>query len=430
LFNKSFKELVSGTIPVLFVRFLAMFTSYIFTFMVSRLYGANAMGYFALSQTLLMIFSVISRLGLDSAAVKFISQTFYNNQFNKMRIIYFEMIKLIIYAGSIISFLLFLSSTIMANHIMKNPEMDYIIKITSFAVLPFALLFFHSECFRALKKMVYYSIFRNMTPMFLASIILLIFYYNVDISFIHPIYSYLLSVILLSIISFLLWIFKLPKSDKNNFSITKKELFSVSMPMLLTSSIFFIFYWITILFLSIYCTPTEIGVYDVAFKISMVISIALFAASGIAAPKFAELYSSKKLKELKDVIRKTTNISFFIATPLFLIIVLFSETILGFFGSEFILGKSTLVLLSVGQFIHCLSGPVMNIFQMTGREKKFQKIVVVTLFINLFLSIVLIPNFGFKGAAISNMISMMVWNLTSVFFIKKDFNILTINIFK
>ena len=58
---------------------------------------------------------------------------------------------------------------------------------------------------------------------------------------------------------------------------------------------------------------------------------------------------------------------------------------------------------------------------MTGYQRIFNKIVIVSAAINISLNYVLIPIWGIEGAAIASLISMVFWNITSVIYIKKRF---------
>ena len=99
--------------------------------------------------------------------------------------------------------------------------------------------------------------------------------------------------------------------------------------------------------------------------------------------------------------------------------------LLSFFGTEFLIAKNTLLILLIGQIVNAMSGSVGFILQMTGREKVYQNILLLTLVINITLNIILIPKFGIEGAAIASAFSLLLWNLCSVFYIYRKYNVLT-----
>ncbi len=86
------------------------------------------------------------------------------------------------------------------------------------------------------------------------------------------------------------------------------------------------------------------------------------------------------------------------------------------------------MILVVGYFTNAISGPVGTILNMTGHQMVFQKIVLSAAVVNIILNIILIPGFGINGSAIASSVSMCLWNIISVIYVKKKFNILTLYI--
>ena len=103
---------------------------------------------------------------------------------------------------------------------------------------------------------------------------------------------------------------------------------------------------------------------------------------------------------------------------------------LSIFGEDFIIGKNALLILLIGQSVSVMSGSVGFILQMTGKEKIFQNILFLALLVNIGLNILLIPTYGILGAAIASTISIVFWNLTSVVYIYKEYQVLTFFNFK
>ena len=101
----------------------------------------------------------------------------------------------------------------------------------------------------------------------------------------------------------------------------------------------------------------------------------------------------------------------------------YSETLLFLFGENLLLYKNALYLMCLAQFINILSGSVGLIMQMTDNEKIFKNIIIISLIINIILSILLIPKFGIWGAVYSSSISLVLWNILAIVFIKKKINI-------
>jgi O-antigen/teichoic acid export membrane protein len=219
------------------------------------------------------------------------------------------------------------------------------------------------------------------------------------------------------------------KSDLSDrkASLTIVEILKVSAPMSLSSSIGFLMGWADTILIGILRTEAELGIYNVAFRIAMITSIILFAVNSIAAPKFAELYGCKNYIELRRTLRTVRQIIFCCSVPLFLILFYKASWILALFGPDFENGKTTLLLLLVGQFVSVVAGPMSNILEMSGREKCVQNVMVSALFANLIFSVILIPKYGIVGAAISNMICVAGRNVIWFHYVESHMNVLTVN---
>lgn len=391
-------------------------------------YGAAVLGLFALAQTVLFLITIFTRLGLDTASIRFVSEKIATNKNSEIKEIYLKILYLVIPLCLFMSVLMYFSAQVIAIKIFYKPDMTVLLKIVAIAITPFTILFIHSEIFRGFKNTILYSFFRQSTLPIIATVFLVIFYLNNSNQFYNPLISHLISIGSLFVISsIILW--KKTFSTIPNLkikSIKFQGLLKISIPMMFTSSMLYILQWTDTLVLGIYRPEWEIGVYNIAIKISMVSSITLFAINSIAAPKFAELFYSKKMQDFKIIIHQSTRLIFWTSIPILIIFITFPQFFLGIFGEEYIVGKWAMVFLVIGQFINAISGSVGYILQMTGKQKYFQKIILFSTLINLILNFILIPVYGIIGAAIASMISIAIWNIISIYKIYKSYGILTV----
>ena len=424
--NLNYVELIKGSSSAMLIRILGVIATYILTVFISRFYGKDARGIFALSQTVLMLISVFSRFGFDTASVKFVSENLSLNKIKELRNIYFKILKFVVPLSLVISTIFYYLAPFLAINIMGKEEMIIPFHIISFAILPFAILFIHSESLRGMKKIIFYALFRNMSSPVITTLFLLLFYIN-GFRYLHfPIYSYVISIFILSFISFFVWFFYMPKhknSNENNINIL--DLLSVSYPMMFTSSMSYLLQWSGIIILGIFVSKGEVGIYSVAVRISYITTITLFAIESIAAPKFSELYANKKINEFKNIIHQSTRLIFWFSAPILFLFLLFPTFFLGLFGEEFIIGKNVLILLVISQFITSCSGSVGYILQMTGKQKIFQYIIFFSALLNIILNFIFVPKYGITGAAISSLLSMMFRNFVSIYMVYYFYKIIT-----
>ncbi|NUO09147.1 MAG: flippase [Candidatus Brocadia sp.] len=421
-------ELLKGSSIAFIMRIIGMIFSYIFTLVITRNFGADAMGVFALSFTALSIFSIIGRLGVDTALLRFVAEYSAQDRWDLVKEIYIKSMKIVIPFCLILSLVLYILSPYMAKYIFHKEYLSPYFRIISFAVLPMVLILINSNALRALKKIKESSFFQNISNFLFASIILvaLVFFTN---QLYIPIVSYVIALFLGAIVSQISWQKNAKLGPVAYKKTTKlKTVLYVSLPMLLSSSMFFIMHWIDTIMLGILKTEAEVGVYNIVLKVATLTNITLVAINTIAAPKFAEFYSKGDMAGLGKTTRQSTKLIFWTSFPTLIVIFLFPSLILGIFGEEFRAGIYALLFLTFGQFINSISGSVALILQMTGKQKVFQNIMLIATVINVILNAILIPRYGIDGAAFASMISVIFWNLASVFYIKQYLNVLTVYI--
>ena len=83
--NPDFVKLLTGSGLVFFFKVLGALAGYILAYVITTSYGAETFGVFELCLTFLTIFSVLGRLGLDGALVRFIPEYKEKGEFNSMQ---------------------------------------------------------------------------------------------------------------------------------------------------------------------------------------------------------------------------------------------------------------------------------------------------------------------------------------------------------
>jgi len=420
------KELLKGSSIAFAFRITGMLTGYMFTLLISRNLGAGAVGIFALSLTVLTVFSVVGRLGFDTALLRFVAEYSSQDRWDLVKEVYLKAIKLVVPLTILLSGLLFFSSTFIANYVFHKEYLGTSFMLVSFAILPMVLIFINSESLRGLKKIKEYVFLQNVSVFLFATIILavaLLFTKDEHV----PVIAYIVSLFFVSVLSLTHWLrsARLNEITRGN-GVKLKTILNVSLPLLLSSSLFLIMQWTDTIMLGVFRAEAEVGVYSVALKVAGLTSVALFAINSIAAPKFAEFYGRGDMEGLGKIARQSTKLIFWTSFPILLIFLLFPTFILGIFGGEFKTGAYALIILTFGQFVNAISGSVGYILQMTGKQRVFQGIILLATVINIILNVILIPHYGINGAALASFVSIGAWNLLSVIFIKVHFKFFTV----
>lgn len=424
-------ELFRGSSIAFVFKILSVVFTYFFTYYFAKRFGAEGLGIFNTSFTVLILSSVLAKLGLDTAIVKYVARFIANKTEYKISNLYLVSISLIFIVGIFVWFLMFYFSGNLAYVFFEDNSKSYFFNIIGFTIIPFAITQLNAEYFRGLKKITAYSSLQNGT-IYLVLLLLIFIYSGSNLSVYKALhFLFYTSIALMAISTFFVLRynhinFGFVSSKVDTEKISRRNLLSVSIPMLFSNSLFLIMSWTDTLFLSAFKSEDLVGVYNVALKIASLNTIALIAINSIASPKFSEIYSSEGKRRFKRIVKQTTLLNWLVSFPIFAVILLFPKEILNIFGKEFISGGSALIVLSIGQLVSAFCGSTMIILNMTGREKAGRNILAVTVVLNLVLNYILVPKYGVLGAAYATMVSTVTWNIVSLIFIYKSFGFLTI----
>ena len=419
-----FIELFKKSLNVFIIRILSILSGLLFTYFVTKLYGSKGIGIFVLCQSILMISILISLFGTDIASVKFISKYFSNGNYSKIKSIYLNILKIVLPISIILSISIYFLRFYISDFFFDDLGSEVGIFFSVLCIIPLSIIYIHSESLRGMKEVELYSILKYFLIPSL-SIFLLFFLYSSNNIYI-PIFSYCIAVLITAVLSFVVWIYK-SQFLKYDFDYDlNNNVIKSSFPFFISSSMLFLLQWIDVIFLGYYKSSSDVGIYSVAVKISMFSSIILFAINSIVAPKISDYFSSNKIDHLKHIIKASSKLMFFSTIPILILILVFSNFILNLFGQDFILGKTSLQILVLGQFFNVLCGSVGYILNMTENQIIFRNITVFSVIVNIIINLILIPIYGIVGAAIASMLSLALWNIISCIYIYKKFNISTI----
>jgi len=425
----SSKTLLRGGITTMTFRFVGLAAGYLFSFLVARYEGAEAMGGFAIYFAVLSIAVVASKVGMDMTLLRFISGLYNQGKTASARAVYHKALIVASLACVGISVLLFESSGVIARNIFGKEEFSTYLKFAALSILPAMLIVLNAESLRALKKIGAYAFFQMAGNwLFATGFLMIVMLFVKDAE--AAILAYLISLLLACAVSFIAWhrlgyrnLFGEGQKDE---SPSTGELMAVSVPILFSGIAFMVLTMTDTLMLGVFTSEADVGVYSICIKIVALAGFSLLAVNSIAAPRFAESYGKGDMVDLQETARNSARIAFWSSAPIFLIILLFPSFLLAIFGGEFSLGTEALVILTFGQLVNISTGSVAYVLQMTGREKGFLWISIIAAGINVGLNLLLIPSYGINGAAAASTTSLIFWNLCSVAYAKRSLNILTV----
>ena len=418
------QELLHGASVAFALKVLAAGLAFGLNVVLARLLGAEGSGIFFLAFTIVLIVAAIGRVGMENALVRFIAANIAANQPGKVLGVYRKAMLYSLAAATLFSMLLYLLAPWMSQVIFTKPELTKPLTIMALAVVPLALLTLHAYALQGLKKIAAsVSVLRVIVPL-VTCLVALLFVpaYGIDAA----VWGYLLATVVTLLIGRWLWQRATHPFNTHPAEFDRSELLASSMPLFGVVLMNMVITWSPMLFLGVWESSKNVGIYSAASRTAMLTSFVLVAVNSIAAPKFAALYQQGDIQALGAVARNSAKIMIVLASPALLLFLLFPEWVLSVFGEEFKQGAVVLMILSAGQFINVATGSVGYLLMMSGHERLMRNNLLFCAIVGVLLNLWLIPNYGIVGGAISAAITLSMQNIIAMILVSKKLNIMTV----
>jgi len=191
----------------------------------------------------------------------------------------------------------------------------------------------------------------------------------------------------------------------------------VAIPMLFISAMTQAQNRADLLVLGVFLDASQVGIYGAVKNITLLIGFGLAAVNNIAGPLISEMWHQGRKEELQRVLTLAAKGIVLFTIPMSIIMVVFGKHVLALFGPDFTLAYWPLIILVGAQTLNSLAGSVGLIMVMTGHQRNASLIVLVSLLMNVVLSVLLIPEHGITGAALAMAVSYSLLNLLMLVYI-------------
>jgi O-antigen/teichoic acid export membrane protein len=407
-----------GAVTFLF-RMVAMAFSFITMWFITRFYGEATFGSYTVALTVMQITVMIFALGIPTAFLNFTGEL---NCDKKSKGLLLKAAKITIISSLIPLVIFFFGANFISQTIFHKANLFSFFIILALSISTMILHEILCYFFISIKKFVTYGLFMFVIPNVLFMALLIIFNY-LNLPNYFSFLSYTLSIALTVLIGLVVVFFD--NLEINHPKISTKKILEKSTPMMMSGIFLLLLNWTDILMLGRIESESQIGIYNVAFKIGYLALFFVVSMNVVIMPKVSELFHQNEFDKMRKVINKATQVVILLTIPLALIIILFSKFILSLFGTSFIFGSKTLILITLGALFNAMTGNVDQILNMTNNQKLVRNIFFAGFVLNVVLNLFLIPKYGIEGAALSSLITNIIVNLIFVYIIKKKLGFYT-----
>jgi O-antigen/teichoic acid export membrane protein len=417
-------ELVLRSGTVLVVRVLGAGLGFAFNVALARVLGAEGLGVYNLSLTFTLIASVVGRMGMDAAMLKFGATSYADQDWRRLAAVHRMGMAIAAVCCGLVATSSFLAADWVAANIYSDPAIANPLRLMSLALLPFSLLSLYGELLKAGQHQALSSLVQG-AALPIVNLLLLFVFADQLAGASAAAGLYLAGTVVVCIAAYVLWRRSVPSPYPVPVkSFRLRELLATAMPMYGSAMADVVMTFSDVLILGLFVSSAEVGIYTAAARTALLTRFLLLATSAVAAPRFAALHAANDKQGVARLALRSTLLTTVSTLPLLLLFIVFPERILSLFGPQFEAGASVLIILAIGQFVNAATGPVGYLLNMSGFHRIEGRVAVAGAVMTVGLCFALIPVWGVLGAAAANAIATAVSNLARVYFAKSRLGIL------
>lgn len=415
--SANFKEVALGSVLAISTKVIAIGCIFLMNLVIVRQIGAHEAGVFFLCLATVSFVANIGRLGLDKSLVRFISAAKSANNTIKLHGVFRKAITWGASSCLIFASLLFAFREPISVNIFNKSFLEPVLTIMIIAIPLIGLYTLHASSLQGLKKILMSMISLSLIVPLCTLLLLSIFGSNdaLDVALI-----YLVSCAVALVAANFFW--RISTSKKTyQVKFSSAALRQSCIP--LWGAVFCnqIVAWSSLIFLGVWGSAEDVGIFAIAQRTALLTSLVLIGVNAIVAPKLSELISQSRHNEVIKIAHLAVRLSLVAALPSFIAITIYPNELLNMFGSEFTMASTALIVLAFGQLINNITGPIEAMLTMSGNESKVGRNFAVGAFLSLLLGILLIPDYGIIGAAVTQAVAVASQNLMGVFQVKRLF---------
>lgn len=412
-------------------RGLGAFGTLALGFVMARCAGAAQLGLFMIGLSMIVGLGIVARFGMDNAMLRFGAIAVHEKNLSLFRGLQRQAFFLSLALSMLLSGGLLFFRNVIAQDIFASSQLAEVLVPMALVLPAYSLIYMQGTWLKVLGRPQYAPVFETGAVAFLTSLIIFLTDALGDpVSASDAGYCLLIATVLILLFGQI--VVRSVKQKKLGEAgpacrvVYQQGLFSVLPDFVLIAMTAYAVQWGALLILGAYGSDQQVGIYSTAHRLAFIVNFILMVFNSVLAPKFAAMYAAGRHAELNGLVKKSTLYMTIFSLPVSLLLFIFADFWLSFFGDEFVMAAPILMILVVAQFVNVATGSVGFLLNMTGHQRHMRNIVLMTGAITVGLSLYLIPLFGIWGALISNATALVLQNLVAAWYVKRLIGIRTI----
>lgn len=213
---------------------------------------------------------------------------------------------------------------------------------------------------------------------------------------------------------------------KGNEQLKGREVIAIAWPLLITNFTVFALIQADIWILGTFRSQEDVAIYGAVVRMVALVTLPLIVVNAVVPPLITEMYTQGRIKELGQVLRKTTTIATIPALIVLICFITFGELILNIvYGNYYREGAIVLAILSLGQLVNVWAGPCGITLVMTGHQARLMSI---TVFCGLLIvtgAMLMVSIYGAIGIASVVTAGMILQNILMLLAVRQKIGVWT-----
>jgi O-antigen/teichoic acid export membrane protein len=398
---------------------------------ISRLLGAEKVGFYFLGFSIISIMCVVSRLGFDRVITKLVSGYAATKDWDAIREVYRYVSRIVLSSSLSLSLLLLVCAPWLAKEVYSKPQLEIVLLIMAIAIVPRTLSYLYGHFFQGVKNMVDMQIAQNIgISLFVLLLIGITTVLNRSFDLIEMAWFFVISSAMLVVVLNYRWCSKMPVHIASKIvQIPKNDMWHMAFPLWSIAVLNLIMGSIALLLLGYWGSTSDVAILANATKTAMLVMLIPQAVNSIVGPKLGESFHRNDILAVKQTSVWATRLTIFFGVPVVMAMTIFPTNIMSLYGPDFVQGSAALVILSLGQFVYLATGPVTWILSMGKGERVLLVNQLSATVIMVVMCFWLIPKHGLVGAAVAHtcgLSAQMIFNSLAVWML---YGFLPLNIF-
>jgi O-antigen/teichoic acid export membrane protein len=410
------QRLVGSGAAMVVASFIGNGLNYVFGIFLARYLGSQDFGLYALGITISNTICLIVLFGMDTGAVKFISEHLEKRGAVKAIRTISQIVSICMVCGVTAAIGLALASSYLGNSIYGKTGLDsalifFAIGIPLSATTTVCLAAL--QAFQTVRYTVLIKYLWEPAGKFILAAAMLVLGFGID-----GVLFAIVIVLAISTVLSLLALMRITHAGSDaflNWNISDiRNLLVFTLPLSIATIVGVAAPRSDILVLGYWASSDQVGIYLAAFQTSAVLALVLGAFEAALAPIMSRAWANRDYARLKQAYQSASRLAFTITAPLWVVIIMFAENLMGLFGKDFVAGASILMILATAQVLNSMAGYANTVLLMSGHSRTVMMNTIVVGLIIVGMTSYLIPIWGLAGAAIAAAGGLIVMNMTRV----------------